>query len=164
MARKSAAAAKPKAQKPVELTEEQKWEQLEKVFEDAKFTYIETVKVQVKSAQRVDNYLNIRELFDKMKVEASIQRVKDMQKISVQTYEKVLGIAEGFEFDRFVKAECPDPFEDIMPQVADIVVEADEVAAAIRYMSVVPYGNNLVQMHNLIMQEMAKLGLEPKED
>ena len=164
MVKKSAASAKLKAPKVPELTEEEKWEKLKGVFEDAKFTYIETVKVQVKAAQRVDNYLNIRELCEKMGVETSIQRTKDMLTISIQTYEKVQKIAEGFVFEDFIKSTCPDPFEDAMPQVRDIVTDVDEVAAAIKFMSITPYGNNLIQMHNLIMQEMDKLGLKPKEE
>lgn len=165
MARKSAASAKPKVVKAPEKTEEQKWEELEKIFEDAKWTYIETVKVQVKAAKRVDNYLNLRELAMKFDFAGDdIKFIKELQSGSVKVYEQVQAIAESFKFEDFTREQVPDLFEELMPQVDDIVDNASQLIAAIAFMSITPYGNNLIQMHNLIMQEMNKLGLKPKED
>ena len=160
MARKSAASAK-----VAKKTEEEKWEEMHKVFDDAKWTFIETIKVQIKAAKRVDNFLNLRELATKFGIEGSdIAEIKRMQECSVTTYEMIMEIAEKFVAEDFFKATCPDPWAGIMPSVDEIKTEKDAAYAAIRHMSIMPYGTNLIQMHNLIMQEMERRGLKPKED
>lgn len=162
MARKSAASAKVKAS---ELTEEEKIKQMQSVFDDAKWTYLETVKVQVKAAKRVDNYLNIRDLMIKMGMkDPSVEDIKRMLEVSIGTYEQVLKVAEGMTYEQMTKAACPDIFEDIYPQVDQITDKWSEISCAIRFMSITPYGNNLIQMHNLIMQEMERRNMKPEEN
>lgn len=160
MAKKSAASAKVAPKK----TEEELWKEMESVFDDAKWTFIETVKVQVKAAKRVDNYLNLRELAMKFGHDGSeVDFIKKLQEGSVKVYEQVQAIAEAFKFDDFIKETVPDLFEDIMPTTDDIVDNDSQLIAAIAFMSITPYGNNLVQMHNLIMQELERRNLKPKE-
>lgn len=164
MAKKSAASMKPKVTKVPELTEEQKWEEMKGIFEDAKWTFIETVKVQIKAAARVDNYLNLRELAMKFDHAGDdIKFIKGLQQGSIKVYEQVQKVAEGFKLEDFCKEQVPDLFEDIMPQVSDITDNDSQIVAAIGFMSITPYGNNMIQMHNLMMQEMDKRGLKPKE-
>lgn len=164
MPRKSAASAKVKAPKVPELTEEQKWEEMNKVFEDAKWTFIETIKVQVKASKRVDNYLNLRELAMKFGYKGDdVEFIKKLQAGSTKMYENIQAIAEDFKPEDFYNETVEDFFEELMPQVSDIVDNDSQLIAAIAYMSITPYGNNLIQMHNLIMQEMDKRGLKPKD-
>ena len=164
MARKSASQAKPvKAEKK---TEEQLWKEMESVFDDAKWTYIETVRVQIQNAKRVDNFLNLRELAMKLgytiEDEEGIKFVKKLQELSVKTYEAIKDVAETFKMEDFIWEKCLDPLKQLMPSVDEINTQADMVAASIRFMSVTPYGNNVIQVHNLMMQEMARRGLKPK--
>ena len=160
MAKKSASQMKVVKDKK---TEEEKWEEMRSVFEDAKWTFIETVKVQVNAARRVDNYLNLRELAMKFGHEGDeIGFIKELQAGSVKMYENIQKIAEGFRFEDFTMETVPDLFEGIMPKVEDITDNDSQIVAAIGFMSITPYGNNLIQMHNLMMQEMERRGLTPR--
>ena len=161
MVKKSAASAKVAPKK----TEEELWKEMESVFDDAKWTFIETVKVQIKAAGRVDNYLNLRELAMKFDHAGDdVEFIKKLQQGSIKVYEQVKEVAESFKAEDFFHEQVPDLFEDIMPQVTDIVDNDSQLIAAIAFMSITPYGNNMIQMHNLIMQEMDRRGLKPKED
>lgn len=160
MTKKSAASAKVAPKK----TEEELWKEMESVFDDAKWTFIETVKVQVKAAKRVDNYLNLRDLAMKFDYSGEdVRTIKGLQQGSIKVYEQIQEIAEGFQFDDFMHEQVPDFFEEIMPKVEDIHDNMSQLVAAIAFMSITPYGNNLIQMHNLMMQELERRGLKPKE-
>ena len=155
MAKKSASQAKIK--KP-----EENFEPIEEVFEEAKKLFIMTVETQIKTAERIDNLLNIRDLaYNFYHGEGSwndLDELKRLQDISVMAYKKVLEASKEFSLDEFRKPEIKDYYADLIPSVDDIENDGDLLDAVIIFLSIQPYGNKLVQMHQLIQQELAKRG------
>lgn len=159
MAKKSASQAKIK--KP-----EETFEPIEEVFEEAKKLFVMTVETQIKTAKRVDNLLNIRELAINFRGREWLSALGDqevpyykiLQNLSVSTYERILEASKGFDLEEFKKPEIKDYFEDIVPSSESVETMGDLLNAAIVFLSVQPYGNKLIQMHQLIQQELAKRG------
>ena len=152
--------------KVVKKDEEKKeeLEPIENVFEEAKKLFLMTVETQIKTAARVDNLLNIRDLAlnfwkDKgLEYHRSIAYLKKLQKVSIKAYEDILEESKKFDLDDFKKTEIRDYYESLVPKVDDITDEEELLQAVIRFLSIQPYGNKLVQMHQLIQQELAKRG------
>lgn len=162
MAKKSAAQAKLAPKENVK----EKLEPIEDVFEDAKKMFIMTVETQIKTAKRVDNLLNIRDLAINFMGREWLSQLHDqelhyykiLQDLSVETYERILEASKGFELEEFLKPEIKDYYEDIVPKVENIDTIGSLLQAAIVFLSVQPYGNKLIQMHQLIQSELAKRG------
>ena len=153
MARKSAARMKPAGPKS-ELRP------IEDVFNEAKDMFVMTVDVQVKTAKRVDNLMNIRDFCDKFwkndGLHESLKYYKSMQNLSVETYEKIRDIAKTFELVDFRAIEVKDYFADLIPDVEKIEDMEELCKAALIFMSVQPYGSKLIQLHKLMQDEFAQ--------
>lgn len=154
MAKKAASmkAVKPKKQ-------EENLPPIEKVFEEAKNLFLMTIETQIKTAARIDNLLNIRDLaqnFWKDKKDIDINYLKSLQQLSIMAYEEILEASKEFNLEEFKKPEVKDYYEHLVPKVEDVANEEELLAATIKFLSIQPYGNKLVQMHQLIQQELAK--------
>lgn len=132
---------------------------IEDVFEEAKSMFAMTVDTQIKTAKRVDNLMNIRDFCKKFwnnQAGNDIEYWKTMQDLSVNTYRKIREVVDSFELVDFRAIEVKDYFADLIPSVETITTEQQLCEAALIFMSVQPYGNKLVQMHQLIQEECAK--------
>lgn len=150
MASKSAAKLKPAPKKP-------KLRPMEEVFQEAKDMFAMTVDTQIKTAKRVDNLLNIRDYLKAFSDETpDLLKCKEYQQISIETYEKVRKAVDEFSLDEFEKETIKDYFEDILIDVDNIITEHDLCRAGLIFLSVQPYGNKLIKMHQLMQDEIAK--------
>lgn len=140
----------------------QLWEE----FEATKDMYLETLKVQIKTARRVDNMLNIRDYMIKFRNDSHpmIEDIKFLLDVSVETYEKILERSKEFTVDEFMKPTLKDYYEGIVPDTATINTPAELEIAGIIFLSVQPYGQKMMQMHQYIQQCMDELGVERKEE
>ena len=158
MSRKSAASVKPK---PIEKTAEEKEALLRKSFDENKWAFEETVKTQVQTSTRFDNYANLRDLalrvLDKDAVNISL--VKDLMHESTRSYDLVLDRVRRFDYEKFVGDEPYDYFSDIMPDPEQIEDDMDFLYAVVRFMSVKPYGDKMLQMWQTLRQQKQELGL-----
>lgn len=159
MAKKSAARAKVIAPKPEELSMEDKVLKLRKMFDENKWAFEETVKTQIKTSRRFDNFANLRDLalnvLDKSDVKISL--IKDLMDESTRSYELVLDCVEKFDFDKFNADEPYDYFENIMPDPDKLEDEMDFLYGAIRFLSVKPYGDKMLQMWQTIQNAKREL-------
>lgn len=152
MAGKSAAKMKTVKPKP-----KPKLPPIEEVFDEAKEMFAMTVDVQIKNAKRVDNLLNIRDYLKTFYGEApDVIKCKKYQQFSVEAYEKVRKAVDGFSLDEFEKETIKDYFEGIIPKVEDLVTDEDLCRAGLVFLSVQPYGQKLIQLHQLMQDEIAK--------
>lgn len=161
MARKSAARAK-LAPKP-ELAQNDK-PPIEAVFNEIKDVFRMTVEANVRTAQRVDNLVAMRQLARDWYGHdffPSIDKLKELQKISVDAYKEILAKVDEFDIEDFKKAEMKDYFEEIVPSIDSISDDDKLLEAHIIYLCVRDYGSKLVQAHQLFQQEMTSRGIEP---
>lgn len=158
MTRKSAASAKPK---PVEKTKEEKEEMLRKSFDENKWAFEETVKTQVQTSKRFDNFANLRDLALRVldKDDVTISLVRDLMHESTRSYDLVLDRVMKFSFDDFMGDEPHDYFADIMPDPEQIEDWMDFLYAVVRFMSVKPYADKMLQMWQTLRQQKMELGL-----
>ena len=156
MASKSAAKMKPVPKKE----DLRPMRPIEEAFEEAKKMFVLTVETQVKTARRVDNLMNIRDFCDRFwgddPSKKDLSYYKDMQDLSVSTYEKIAEIAKTFDLVDFRAVEVRDYFEDLIPKVENIHTMQQLCEAALVFMSVQPYGGKLIQLHQLMQDECAK--------
>lgn len=160
MTKKSAASAKIKAVQPPELTEEEKIEKLRKEFDENKNAFLKTVETQIAIAERYDNFTNLWELAERVldeKIEPSL--AKDLVEESKNSYQLVHECVQKFAFDDFMGDDLPDYFEDIKPKYEDCGDRLDHLYNIIRYMSVMPYGDKMLQMYQTIKLDKTGLGL-----
>ena len=150
MAGKSAAKMKVAPKKP-------KLPPMEEVFKEAKDMFAMTVDAQIKNAERVDNLMNIRDYLKAYFDETpGILVCKAYQGISIDTYKKVREKVDEFSLEDFEKETIKDYFEDILIEPDDIKDDNDLCKAGLVFLSVQPYGNKLVKMHQLMQDEIAK--------
>lgn len=150
MAGKSAAKMKVAPKKP-------KLPPMEEVFKEAKDMFAMTVDAQIKNAERVDNLMNIRDYLKAYFDETpGILACKVYQGISIDTYKKVREKVDEFSLEDFEKETIKDYFEDILIKPDDIKDDNDLCKAGLVFLSVQPYGNKLVKMHQLMQDEIAK--------
>ena len=150
MANKSAAKMKPMPKKP-------KLPPMEDVFQEAKDMFAMTVDTQIKTAARVDNLMNIRDYLKAYFDETpDIIKCKKYQQFSIDTYKKVREAVDQFSLEEFEKETIKDYFEDIIVKVENIKDDEDLCRAGLIFLSVQPYGNKLVKLHQLMQDEIAK--------
>ena len=161
MAKKSAARAKVVKPEPEEMSIADKQEKLRKVFDENKWAFVETVKTQVRTANRFDNFANLRDLALRIleKEDVTVSLVNSLVEESINSYSLVQERAEKFEFEKFIEDEPFDYFEDIMPDRKWIVDDLDILYAIIRFMSVKPYGDKMLQMWQTIQMAKKELNL-----
>lgn len=145
--------------KPVASMKPAKLPPIQEVFDEAKEMFCMTVETNVKTAQRIDNLLNLRDLYKSFYgQEGTVEEYKAMLDVSVGTYEKVLEASRKFELDEFRKPELYDYYQDIVPKVEDVTSVDSLLAAAVVFLTVQPYGGKMMQMHRLIQDELEKRG------
>lgn len=160
MTKKNAASAKIKAVQPPELTEEEKLEKLRKEFDENKDAFLKTVDTQIVIAERYDNFANLWELAERVldeKIEPSL--AKALVEESKNSYQLVRECVEKFAFDDFMGDDLPDYFEGIKPKYEDCEDRLDHLYNIVRYMSVMPYGDKMLQMYQTIKLDKTGLGL-----
>lgn len=152
MARKSAAQAKVKK---VEKAEEPK--SAEEILKMMKDPMIAQLKAQIIMANRVDNMANLRDLYKNFYGEyPSFKELKAMLELSIKTYEKILERFEGIDVEFLSNEELPDLFEDMIKKARKVTNDEDLLSELVIYLSVNPYANKLIQMHQLFREEMEK--------
>ena len=160
MAKKSAAQLKAKKNQGFETYN---MPPIEETWEKIKQVYTTTLSVNVRLASRVDNLLNLRDLAYKMLGEEYMWALEDEQRInlykwmldtSVQTYRDMLDIARGWTIDQFTQKDMPDWFEKLVPDPSEIKDEMDLLMAAIKFLSVKPYGERMTSIHQQMLDEV----------
>lgn len=161
MTKKSAASAKIKAVQPPEPTPEEKQEKLQKLFDENKWAFEETVKTQIILARRFDNFANIRDLVERVlgKGNYTYELLHDLVDESEKCYKEVLERAGKFMLDDFSGDEPVDYFKDIMPDEKAVNDDLEFVYGALRYMSVRPYGDKMLQLYQTVQNAKRELGL-----
>jgi hypothetical protein len=162
MTAKSAAKVKPVKVKQEELVP------LDEMFKDAKDMFIMTVDTNILTAKRIDNLMNIRDLAIKFWGDGhakahDLSYLKELQKLSVHTYERIKEVAEAFELEEFCKQDMKDYFDEIIPTPEDIEDEHELIRAALIFLTVRPYGEKMLKMHQLILDEAGKRKLLEEE-
>lgn len=136
---------------------------LEESWEKMKDIYVSTLEVSVENAKRIDNLLNIRDLVIKFygtdyldamyDEDRFIAYLKEMQSLSIETYERMLDIARTFELKDFLLEDMPDWYAHLIPSVNRIESMPQLVEGALVFLSVKPFGEKMMQMHHAIMDE-----------
>ena len=145
--------------KPTASMKPAKLPPIQEVFDEAKEMFCMTVETNVKTAQRIDNLLNLRDLYKSFYgEEGTIQAYKSMLEVSVDTYRKVLEASRKFELDEFRKSELYDYYQDIVPKVEDVDDIDSLLVAAVVFLTVQPYGGKMMQLHRMIQDELEKRG------
>lgn len=161
MTKKSAASAKIKAVRPPEPTLEEKQEKLQKLFDENKWAFEETVKTQIVLARRFDNFANIRDLVERIlgKDNYTYELLHDLVDESEKCYKEVLKQVEKFELAGFTGEEPTDYFKDIMPDEKAVNDDLEFIYGILKYMSVRPYGDKMLQLYQTIQNAKRELGL-----
>lgn len=158
MTRKSAARRKPI--KP-QHAEEQTYT-LEETWENAKEVITMTAKVALENSKRIDNMLNVRDLLykfwgnkldDFFDLDKRMEYLHEMHHYSISLYEQVLEIVESFELEEFLKDDMKDYFKDMMPDCDAIDNENDLVRGALAFLTVKPWGEQMNQLHQTMLNE-----------
>lgn len=138
---------------------------IEELFDDAKQMYVMTVETNIITAKRIDNLMNIRDyaykfwrnsldnLFDDKQ---RLDYFKDLQKLSINVYEQIKEIAEGFTLEAFSNETIDDCFKEILPTPDDIEDEDELCRAGLIFLTVRPYADKMLKLHSLIRDELSK--------
>lgn len=158
--------------KPVKNNGSQKWIKqqqedlptLEETFENAKQAFILTLETSIEIAKRVDNLMNIRDYalkfwggnLENNNIFGSSERVKyfkQLQAVSIATYEQLLEATKKFALDEFTKDEMKDYYEGIIPPIDDIKSEQNMCTAGLIFLTVKPFGEKMTALHHTILDE-----------
>lgn len=138
---------------------------LEEMFDKAKTVLLLKLETNKEVSRRVDNLMSVRDsaykfwgnqLDERWLWKERMEMFKRLQDLTTETYDKLYKVAETFEFEEFKKEEMKDFFEDIVPKVDNINTEEDLLNAAIVFSCVQPYGSQMNQIHQMIMEEIDK--------
>lgn len=157
MAKKSASQLK-----PVKAVPANNLPPIEETWENAWQSFKNTIDVNVELARRVDNLLNVRDLCFKILGEDYVWSLDSKERmnlykwandVSVATYMEIQRIIGTWELDEFLKEDMKDYFEDIMPKSDNVKDEMDLLFAAIKFLSIKPYGERMNQLHYTMLDE-----------
>jgi hypothetical protein len=156
MAKKSAARMQPakKADLPP----------IEEVFAEARDMFAMTVDTQAKTAKRIDNLMNIRDFVLKYynwEVPESMDIIlycKNLQQMTVELYEDIADEVRSWTLEQFSGETMDDLLGKFIHPVDEIDDDGDMIVAALDFLSVKPYGEKMLQLHQLIQDEIAKRG------
>ena len=135
---------------------------IEDVFKEAKEMFVLTVETQCRTAERVDNLLNIREYASNFWKVADpdqvvdFEYIKQLHQLSLETYRKILERTKTFDIEDFKGDTVKDYYDGIVPSVDAVLNDDDLCRAGLVYLSVSPYGQKLVKLHQLIQDEIAR--------
>lgn len=160
MAKKSAAQLKAKKNQGFET---RALPPIEETWENVKQVYITTLGVNIQLAKRADNMFNLRDLAYKFLGEEYMWALEEEQRMalfkwmrdeSIKAYEDMLAIAKKWTIDQFTEEDMPDWFEGLIPDPEGFNTEMDMLFAAIKFLSVKPYGERMAGMHQQMLDEM----------
>lgn len=131
---------------------------MEEVFENAKAMFLLTVETQIKTARRVDNLMNIRDYAQRFwgDEKKDLDYFKVLWRKSIEIYQKIYECSEQFTLEEFLKDEIKDYYAELIPHTEDIEWDDELCEAGLIWLSVQPYGQKLIQLHQLIKDEAAK--------
>ena len=136
-------------------------------FDVAKFGFVETLKVNIRIAKRVDNLLNIRDYVKNFWGEEAnrhndIKYLKMLRDTGIECYERILKIAEGWTLEDFMKPDLDNYLEDVADyNSSDELDSMEELAVAgIEFLSVKPWGEKMMGMHHMIQEKLIELGID----
>jgi len=135
---------------------------VEEIFDIMREGFITILETNVITAKRVDNLLNIRDAAKRFWGDvdnhySSIQYYKELQKLSVKTYEDILAIIKDkYTIENLSNIEIDDWFDEIIPNVEKIESEKDLMEAMIIFLSVKPYAEKVLRDHNNFQEELEK--------
>lgn len=144
---------------------------IEEVFEDAKAMYLMTIETNIMTAKRIDNLLNLRDYAYKFWGEEMknlfngnmrVKYFKELQELSVHVYEQIKEIAEEWTLEFFSDETIEDPFQVILPKPENLEDENEMCRAGIIFLSIRPYADKMLKMHQLIQDEKAKREMQEK--
>lgn len=166
MARKSATKVKAmKNQNSSKFLKQPELPPIEETFNNIKQVMINTAKVQIQVANRVENMANLRlatykfwgnMLDEKFISSERVEYFKSLVTMTVSVYEDILDIVKTFELDEFLKEEMKDYFEKLMPKVDDIKNEENLFEATLIADCVKPWGEKMTQLHHQMLDEQAQ--------
>ena len=159
MTKKSAASAKVKAPQP---TIEEKREILRKFYDDQIWYIIQLADTQVILADRIDNMLNLRELAISFGIkQPKLSLLFDLMKESAEIYAKIKEKVHAIQQSDFEQAEYPAPFKDLVPDWRNLEDgdELDLLVAAIQWLSIRPFNDQITQAYHAYQQQKTQLGL-----
>lgn len=133
---------------------------LEETWENAKQAFVNTAEVSVELAKRIDNLMNIRDMVykfwetsDREGYPVTMRYLKNKMELSVMTYKRILEIVKTFEMEEFLKEDMKDYFEELIPNVDELVAEEDLLDAAIVFLTVKPWGEKMTALHHTMLDE-----------
>lgn len=135
------------------------------MFEDAKAGFVMTVETNIITAKRIDYLMWVRDqaykfwggrLDDMMIMNERLEYLKNVQKLCVETYEKIAEIAKTFEYEEFCEEDMKDYFDGLVPPVDEIDTEIEMFDAEMIFLCVQPYGSKMNQLHSLIQDELGR--------
>lgn len=131
---------------------------MEEVFENAKAMFLLTVETQIKTARRVDNLMNIRDYAQRFwgDEKKDLDYFKVLWRKSIEIYQKIYECSKQFTLEEFLKDEIKDYYAELIPHTEDIEWDDELCEAGLIWLSVQPYGQKLIQLHQLIKDEAAK--------
>lgn len=152
MAKKSAAMAKIKQpEKPKEPLEDR--------FEKAKQALIDQIEIQIQIADRVDNMGNIRDFYKNFHGKLpDFNTSQYLLGVSVGSYKGVLAAVQDISFEQMKEPDFEDPFTGLIPKPKDLKSDDDLCEALLIWLSVSPYANKVIQLHQLVQDELTKEG------
>lgn len=157
MTKKSAASAKVKAPQP---SVEEKRETLRKFYDDQVWYINQLADTQVILADRIDNMLNLRELAISFGIEKpSISLLFDLMEESAEIYAKIKERVQAIQQSDFEQAEYQDPFKDLVPDWKAVKDDLDLLVEAIQWLSIKPFGDQVIQAYHAYQQQKTQLGL-----
>ena len=145
---------------------------IEEIWENAKQMFINTAEVSVVIAERVDNFMNIRDMAykfwgDEIKSlleEDRIAYLKRLHELSITTYKSILDIIKSFEMEEFLKDEMKDYFDVLIPKVDEIETEVDLMDAMLIFLTVKPWGEKMTALHHSMLDEKGQREYEEKDN
>ena len=160
MARKSAARVKTIKAEKGGMPQQPELPPIEETFENMKQGFITILEMSVLLAKRADNLANCRDYAIGFWKDAQyeptldIKYFKELQELSIETYDKLLERAKSFDLEEFKKDDMEDYFADIIPSCDDILSEKDLCAAEFVFIIVKPFGEKMSAMHQTILDEV----------
>lgn len=145
---------------------------IEETWENAKQMFINTAEVSVIIAERVDNFMNIRDMAykfwgDELKgllEEDRIAYLKYLHELSIATYKAILDVIKGFEMEEFLKDEMKDYFDVLIPKVDEIDTEKDLMNAMLIFLTVKPWGEKMTALHHSMLDEKRQREYREKDN
>lgn len=116
-------------------------------------------------AGRWDNFMNIRDLCykvlgnyldDALMLDERMGLFHEMHQLSIDTYAEIAKRVRTWSLEEFLKEEMPDYFEDMFRDPKEANTERDLIEGTVIFLTVKPWGEKMVQLHQQILFEQAQ--------